>query len=55
MNTKPIDAQYMNPNGFDLIYYKFENDNLMVFNPRTGVWEDTPLNKQIVIERFKRI
>lgn len=55
MNTKPVDAEYMNPNGYDLIYYKFESDDLMVYDPRIGQWVKTPLNKQIVLDRFKRI
>ena len=55
MNIKPVDAQYMNPNGYDLIYYKFESDDLMVYDPRIDKWVKTPLNKQIVFDRFKRI
>lgn len=55
MNTKPVDAEYMNPNGYDLLYYKFESGSLMVYDPRIGQWVKTPLNKQIVLDHFKRI
>lgn len=55
MNLKPPDAQYINPNGFDLKYYRFEAEQLMVFDPKKDEWVKTPLNKQIVLTRFKRI